>query len=113
MPDGTIFQYDVFKSISAGSGYAEKYNPTTNTWSSVSPGDGTANGFLPILSTGAVGDELGPTVRLQDGRILVIGRQPAHRHIQPRHQYLGTRPGHMGTITAFNFLRRRRCTRLP
>jgi hypothetical protein len=69
----SVVVYDIFQSISAGAGYAEKYNPLTNTWSSVSPADGTALGTLPLLSSNALGSEFGPTLRLQDGRILEIG----------------------------------------
>ena len=96
-------QYDVFKSISAGSGFAEKYNPTTNTWSGVSPGDGTANGTLPVLSTGAVGDELGPTVRLQDGRILVLGANQHSALYTPATNTWVAGPDMMGTINGVQF----------
>lgn len=73
LPDGTILTYDIFQSVRTGGQYAEKYDPATNTWSSVSPSDGTAFGVIPQLSSSAVGFELGPLVRLQDGRILILG----------------------------------------
>jgi hypothetical protein len=47
--------------------------PVANTWSSVSPADGSANGTLPLLSSSAVDYELGPMLRLLDGRIFAIG----------------------------------------
>ncbi len=49
------------------------YDPSAQTWSSISPIAGTANGTLPVLSSIALGYELGPTLRLQDGRIFQIG----------------------------------------
>jgi hypothetical protein len=70
---GRVLTYDIFKSVQAGSGFAELYNPVLGTWSSISPGDGTATGTLPLLSSSALGFELGPVLRLQDGRTLVIG----------------------------------------
>jgi hypothetical protein len=71
--NGTVLNYDLFKSIATGGSYAEIYNPVTGTWSSISPSDGSAAGTIPQLSSGSVGDELGPVLRLQDGRIFVIG----------------------------------------
>jgi Galactose oxidase, central domain len=71
--DGTILTYDLFRSIQTSGSYAEKYNPATGTWSSISPSDGSALGTIPQLSSAALGFELGPLLRLQDGRILVIG----------------------------------------
>jgi hypothetical protein len=71
--DGRVLTYDLFQSIRTGGSYAEVYNPTTNTWSSVSPSDGTANGFIPQLSSSALGFELGALVRLHDGRIFALG----------------------------------------
>ena len=73
MPDGSVINYDLFHSKSTGGSYAELYHPTTGTWSSISPSDGTALGTIPLLSSNAVGSELGPIIRLQDGRIFVIG----------------------------------------
>ena len=70
---GSVLTYDIFKSVASGGSYAETYNPATNMWSSISPSDGTANGFIPQLSSEAVGYELGPLVRLHDGRIFIIG----------------------------------------
>jgi hypothetical protein len=73
LPDGTVLTYDIFQSVGTGGSYAEKYNPATNTWSSVSPSDGSANGVIPQLSSPAMGYELGPLLRLQDGRIFIAG----------------------------------------
>jgi hypothetical protein len=68
-----ILNYDLFQSIRTNTGYAEKYTPSTGTWTSISPADGTAKGTLPVLSDAQVGFELGPILRLQDGRVLVVG----------------------------------------
>jgi len=70
---GKILTYDIFQSVGTGGGYAELFNPATNTWSSISPSDGHAPGTLPLLSSSAVGYEQGAAVRLCDGRIFVIG----------------------------------------
>jgi len=71
--DGTIITYDLFHSIHTNGSYAEKYHPKTGMWTGISPSDGTANGTIPQLSSRNVGEELGPLLRLQDGRILAIG----------------------------------------
>jgi hypothetical protein len=71
--DGTVLTYDLFKSIATGGSYAERYHPGTGTWAGISPSDGSALGTIPQLSSVDLGYELGPLLRLQDGRILVIG----------------------------------------
>jgi hypothetical protein len=71
--NGTILNYDLFESIATGGSYAETYNPATGAWTSASPSDGSAAGFIPQLSSPALGYELGPLIRLQDGRMLVVG----------------------------------------
>jgi hypothetical protein len=73
LPDGSVLTYDLFKSVNTVGGYAEKYVPSTNTWVSISPSDGTAAGVIPQLSSAQLGFELGPMMRLYDGRIFVIG----------------------------------------
>ena len=73
MSDGRLLSYDLDPSIATGQGYAEMYDSSVNLWSGISPADGTANGELPLLSSEALGYELGPVVRLQDGRAFVIG----------------------------------------
>jgi hypothetical protein len=73
MSGGSLLNYDLFASIAAGQSYAELYNPSLNLWTGISPADGTAKGELPLLSSTALGYELGPVLRLQDGRALVIG----------------------------------------
>jgi len=73
LDDGTILTYDIFESGNRGTGYAERYNPATNVWSSISPGDGTAAGVLPLLTGSALDHELGPALRLHDGRVFEIG----------------------------------------
>jgi hypothetical protein len=71
--NGNILTYDIFQSIRTGNSYAEVYNPARNAWSSISPADGSATGFLPLLTSSSIGFELGPILRLQDGRAFVIG----------------------------------------
>jgi hypothetical protein len=73
LPNGNILVYDLFNSISTGSGKAEIYNPTANTWTKINPSDLSANGTLPVLSSSLLGYEMGPPMRLQDGRIFEIG----------------------------------------
>jgi hypothetical protein len=71
--EGTIVNYDLFQSIATDGSYAEKYNPKTGIWSGISPSDGTAVGTIPQLSSVNLGYELGPSLRLQDGRVFEIG----------------------------------------
>lgn len=75
LPDNSVLTYDIFQSVATGGSYAERYDPATNSWSSISPSDGTASGFIPQLSGTAIGFELGPIVRvgLRDGRVFLIG----------------------------------------
>ena len=72
LADGRILTYDIGQTNRTNQGYAEIYNPSTNTWSSISPADGTANGTLPNLVNPA-NSEVGPSVRLQDGRVFLTG----------------------------------------
>jgi hypothetical protein len=73
MSGGLVLTYDLDPSIATGHSYAELYDPSTQVWRGISPADGTANGKLPLLSSTALGYELGPVLRLQDGRGFVIG----------------------------------------
>jgi hypothetical protein len=83
LPNGDVLTYDLFASTpffdpsinytNPGGSYAEIFNPNTQTWSSISPSDGTANGVIPQLSSVALGFELGPMLLLQDGRVLTLG----------------------------------------
>jgi hypothetical protein len=71
--EGTIVNYDLFQSVATNGSYAEKYNSKTRVWRSISPSDGTAEGTIPQLSSPNLGYELGPSLRLQDGRVFEIG----------------------------------------
>lgn len=78
LPGNKVLTYDIFMSIATLGSYAEVYDPANNMWSSISPSDGTASGFIPQLSSNngpnlCCGFELGPLLRLKDGRIFVIG----------------------------------------
>jgi hypothetical protein len=73
MAGGGILTYDLFQSVAAGQGYAEIYDQKKDVWTAISPADGTASGTLPVLTGPALGFELGPVLRLQDGRAFVIG----------------------------------------
>jgi hypothetical protein len=76
LSNGNVLRYNVFTSVlnnnGNNAGFAEIFNTQTNTWQDISPANGTANGSIPLLSDINT-FELGPTIRLQDGRILVIG----------------------------------------
>ena len=72
--NGNVLTYDLFQAIGTGNpSWAETYDPATNVWSSISPADGHAAGAIPVLSTSGLGFELGPILRLQDGRVFAIG----------------------------------------
>ncbi len=98
LSDGTVLTYDLFHSKSTGGSYAEKYNPATGTWSSVSPSDGTALGTIPQLSSNALGSELGPLLRLQDGRVLAIGATQHTALYTPGANLWSAGPDIMGTL---------------
>jgi hypothetical protein len=76
LPDHSILSYDVFSSINLGVGHAQRYVPSTNTW--------VDTGNLPaLLSTSAVGFELGPTFLLPDGRVFQIGANSKTAYYNP------------------------------
>ena len=99
LPSGNVVNYDLFHSISANGAYAETYNPTTQLWSSISPSDGSALGTIPQLSSVALGYELGPIIRLQDGRVLVIGATQHTGIYNPSTNTWAAGPDIMGTLT--------------
>ena len=99
MSDGSVLTYDLFQSISTGGSYAEHFVPATNTWVGLSPSDGTASGFIPQLSSPAVGFELGPLVRLQDDRILILGATGHTALYTPSSNSWAAGPDIMGTLS--------------
>jgi Kelch motif protein len=95
---GTIITYDLFQSITTNGAYAEKYNPKTGMWTGISPSDGTAKGTIPQLSSPSLGYELGPAVRLQDGRIFVIGANQYTAFYNPATNTWAAGPDTFGTL---------------
>jgi hypothetical protein len=98
LADGSVLTYDLSKSVQTPGSYAEKYNPGTGTWSSISPSDGTALGTIPVLSSNALGFELGPLLRLQDGRVLAIGANQHTALYTPGTNTWAAGPDIMGTL---------------
>jgi len=98
LPDGSVLTYDLFRSIATGGSYAERFIPSASSWVSISPSDGTATGFIPQLSSPAVGFELGPLVRLLDGRIFVIGATGHTALYSPSSNSWAAGPDVMGTL---------------
>jgi hypothetical protein len=96
--DGTIITYDLFHSIHTNGSYAEKYDPKTGMWTGISPSDGTAHGTIPQLSGRAVGEELGPLVRLQDGRLFAIGATQHTALYNPSTNTWAAGPDTIGTL---------------
>jgi Kelch motif len=97
---GAIVVYDVNHTVDAnvGSGFAERYNPVSNSWSSITPNDGSALGTLPVLSSAVLGNEFGPTLRLQDGRILEVGANSLTALYTPSTNTWAAGPAMMGTL---------------
>jgi hypothetical protein len=96
--EGTIVNYDLFQSIATNGSYAEKYNPKTGLWSGISPSDGTAEGTIPQLSSVTLGYELGPSIRLQDGRVFEIGATQHNAVYNPIGNTWAAAPDTIGTL---------------
>ncbi len=74
LPNGNVVVYDLFQSITDGAGRAEMYTPGgAGTWANITPTFNGNTGTLPVMSSGALGDEMGPGMRLQDGRLFIVG----------------------------------------
>ena len=99
LANGGVFNYDLFHSIATGGSYAEIYTPSTGTWSGISPSDGSAAGTIPQLSSSVVGFELGPSLRLQDGRVLVIGATQHTGLYTPSTNTWAAGPDTIGTLS--------------
>jgi hypothetical protein len=71
LPNGSILSYDVYSSASTGTFHAQRYDPSTNTWKDAS----TVSATNPpsLLSSAAIGSELGPAFLLPDGRAIFFG----------------------------------------
>lgn len=95
---GSIVNYDLFQSIATNGSYAEKYNPTTGMWTGISPSDGSARGTIPQLSSPNLGYELGPALRLQDGRVIVIGANQNTAFYSPGTNTWTAGPETIGTL---------------
>jgi hypothetical protein len=99
LDDGRVMNYDLFTSVVNNNGYAEVYNPVANFWSSISPADGSANGTLPVLSSTALGFELGPLLRLVDGRMMVMGANQHTALYTPSTNTWAAGPDMIGSIS--------------
>jgi hypothetical protein len=107
---GGILTYDLFQSVATGQGYAETYDSTHDLWTAISPADGSASGNLPVLTSPDLGFELGPSMRLQDGRAFVIGANqhtalynPAANSWSAGPDIHGTLSNPFGTVRHANF----------
>jgi len=102
LPGGRVLTYDLFTSAATDGQYAEQYDPTTNSWASISPSDRTAGGFIPQLSSAKVGFELGPAVRLRDrrlGQVLILGATGHTARYDLRSNTWKAGPDIIGTLT--------------
>lgn len=75
--NGNVLTYDIFESVDHSGQYAEVFDPSTKTWSSISPSDSSARGTIPNLSSTAIGYEMGPLLKVRghgiQGQIFGIG----------------------------------------
>jgi hypothetical protein len=102
LPNGNIVDYALFESVDTScttACYAEEYSPTTNTWTGLTPGTGGVTGVLPLLSSSALGYELGPIMRLQDGRIFQIGANQHTALYNPTTNAWAAGPNTIGSIS--------------
>ncbi len=98
LADGRILTYDIGPTVSTGQSYAEVYDPVANVWSGISPADGTANGTLPLLTSVAADYELGPSIRLLDGRSFLVGATGHTALYTPSTNTWAAGPDIMGTL---------------
>ena len=98
LADGRILTYDIGPTISTGQSYAEVYDPVANVWSGISPADGTANGNLPLLTSVASDYEMGPSIRLLDGRSFLVGATGHTALYTPSTNTWAAGPDIMGTL---------------
>jgi hypothetical protein len=98
LADGRIITYDVGQSGNTRQSYAEIYDPVANAWSSISPADGTASGTLPLLTSPAADFEMGPSLRLLDGRVFEIGATGHTALYTPSTNTWAAGPDIMGTL---------------
>jgi hypothetical protein len=99
LDDGRILNYDLFASVSKNNGFAELYDPAANVWTDISPTNGTAHGTLPVLSSSALGFELGPPLRLLDGRVMVVGANQHTALYTPSTNTWGAGPDMIGPLS--------------
>ena len=99
IPNGNVLDYSLFHSISTSGAYAQMYVNATGTWQSISPSDGGASGTIPQLSSVALGYELGPQLRLQDGRVLFIGATQHTALYNPATNTWAAGPDTMGVLS--------------
>ena len=104
LSDGTVVVYDLYSTIANDVGHAEKYNPISRTWSSITPGESSATGAIPVLSNSEIGYEMGPLLRLQDGRIFVIGANGHTAFYEPSSNIWSVGPDISGIINGSPFL---------
>ena len=102
LSDGRVLTYDIGRSLAQNAGYAELYNPVTNAWTSISPADSTASGVLPMLSGPT--SEMGPVMRLQDGRMLQIGGYGSTAIYTPATNTWAAGPAVEGTLSGLPFV---------
>ena len=98
LSDGRILTYDIGPTINTGQSYAEVYDPVANVWSGISPADGSANGTLPLLTSVASDYEIGPSLRLLDGRSFLIGATGHTALYTPATNTWAAGPDIMGTL---------------
>jgi autotransporter-associated beta strand protein len=65
--NGGVLSYDIFTSPNSGAGTAEKFNTSTNTWQDA------GSVPVPLTNSQTLGEELGPGLLLNDGRVFLVG----------------------------------------
>lgn len=103
LQNGDILTYEIFETLAKNKGYAELYNPSMNTWKSISPADGSATGTLPVL-TNKLSYEMGPGLRLQDGRVFQVGANGLTALYNPASNSWAAGPEQTGKLGGYSFL---------
>ena len=96
MADGTILTYDLGKASAPAPDTLRNIIPLRISGRSISPSDGTSNGVLPLLSPSYF--EIGPLLRLQDGRVFILGGNGHTALYTPTTNTWAPGPDVMGTL---------------